>query len=56
MYSVWGNMAVEDKGDDILAYTGRWFTQINRGGLFPLNNNSFSVFVELEKCVHHLLL
>ena len=51
-----GNMAVEgSEGDDLLAYTRKWFTLVNRGGLFPLNNNSFSMFIEIEKCVHHLL-
>ena len=29
--------------------------QVNRGGLFPLNNNSFSLFVEIERCVCILL-
>ena len=50
-----GNMAIEGEGDDLLAYTRKWFTQVNRGGLFPLNDNSFSMFVEIEKHVCHLL-
>ena len=51
-----GNMAVEgSEGDDLLAYTRKWFTLVNRGGLFPLNNNSFLMFIEIEKCVRHLL-
>ena len=49
-------MAVEgSEGDDLLAYTRKWFTLVNRGGLFPLNNNSSSMFIEIEKCVRHLL-
>ena len=49
-------MAVEGiEGDDLLTYTRKWFTLVNRGGLFPLNNNSFSMFIEIEKCVRHLL-
>ena len=50
-----GNMAVEGEGDDLLSYTRKWFAQVNRGGLFPLNNNSFSLFVEIERCVRILL-
>jgi len=50
-----GNMAVEGEGDDLLEYTRKWLVQVNRGGLFPLNDNSFSLFVEIEKCVRTLL-
>ena len=50
-----GNMAVEGEGDNLLAYTSKWFTQVNRGGLFPLNDNSFSMFIEIEKSVRQLL-
>ena len=50
-----GNMAVEGEGDDLLTYTRKWFIQVNRGGLFPLNDTSFSMFAEIEKCVRHLL-
>ena len=49
-------MAVEGEGDDILTYTKKWFNQVNRGGLFPINDNTFSFFVEVEKCVHAVLL
>ena len=50
-----GDMAVEGEGDDILTYTRKWFDQVNRGGLFPINDNTFSFFVEIEKCVRTVL-
>ena len=50
-----GDMAIEGEGDDVLTYTRKWLDQVNRGGLFPLNNNSFSFFVEVEKIVRVLL-
>lgn len=50
-----GDMAIEGEGDDVLAYTRKWMDQVNRGGLFPLNDNSFSFFVEVEKIVRVLL-
>lgn len=50
-----GDMAVEGEGDDILTYTRKWFDQVNRGGLFPINDNTFSFFVEIEKCVRMVL-
>lgn len=42
-----GDIAIEGEGDDVLTYTRKWLDQVNRGGLFPLNNNSFSFFVEV---------
>ena len=50
-----GDMAIEGEGDDVLTYTTKWLDQVNRGGLFPLNNNSFSFFVEVEKIVRVFL-
>jgi len=41
-------MAIEEDGDSVLAYTRKWLDLINRGGLFPLNDDSF---VEIEKLV-----
>ena len=46
-----GEMAVEGEGGDVLEYTRKWIDKINRGGLFPVNNNSFDLFTEVEKCV-----
>ena len=48
-------MAVEGEGDDVLTYTRKWFDQVNRGGLFPLNDNTFTLFVEIEKSVRVVL-
>lgn len=50
-----GDMAIEGEGDDVLTYTRKWLDQVNRDGLFPLNNNSFSFFVEVEKIIRVLL-
>ncbi len=50
-----GEMAVVGEGGDILLYTSKWLDQVNRGGLFPLNDNSFSLFVAIEKVVKTVL-
>ena len=47
-----GNMTVEGEGDDLLLYTRKWLAQVNRGGLFPLNSDSFSLFVEIAR-IHY---
>ena len=50
-----GEMAVEghegDEEDSVFSYTKRWLDQVNRGGLFPLNDETFHLFIEVEKCV-----
>ena len=46
-----GEMAVVGERGDVLAYTHKWLSLVNRGGLFPLNDNTFNFFVEVEKCV-----
>ena len=48
-----GNMAVvdEDSVPDLFSYTRVWFERVNRGGLFPLNDETFSLFIEIEKLV-----
>ena len=43
-------MAVAGEGD-VLSYTRKWMDQVNRGGLFPLSDNSFHLFISIEKCV-----
>ena len=50
-----GEMAVSGEGESVLAYTEHWFTIVNRGGLFPLNENSLAMFIEVEKCVRYYL-
>ena len=50
-----GEMAVEGEGNDFLAYTRRWLELVNRGGLFPLNDEAFQFFVEIELCVRTYL-
>lgn len=49
-----GNMAVQGE-EDILGYTRKWLDQVNRGGLFPLNEKTLELFVEIEKCVRSIL-
>ncbi len=50
-----GEMAVVGEGGDILSYTSKWLDQVNRGGLFPLNDNSFSLFIAIEKIAKTVL-
>lgn len=50
-----GDMAVEGEGSDVLLYTRKWLDQVNRGGLFPLNDSTFTFFVAIEKQVRNLL-
>lgn len=47
-------MAVAGEGESVLSYTENWFAIVNRG-LFPLNDNSFTLFIEIEKCVRYYL-
>ena len=50
-----GDMAVEGEGSDVLSYTWRWFELVSRGGLFSLNDSTFTFFVAVEKQVWILL-
>ena len=50
-----GEMAVQGEGDDLQEYTRKWFELVNRGGLFPLNDETFRFFVQVEKRVQFLL-
>lgn len=49
-----GEMAVHSELDDIdfLAYTRHWIDKVNRGGLFPLYDDTFKFFICTEKEVH----
>lgn len=51
-----GDVAVKEEGGDLFTYTRKWFDQVNRGGLFPLNDNTFTLFVEIEikMCACHI--
>ena len=46
---------MEGEGDDVLTYTRTWFDLVNRGGLYPLNDDAFTFFVNIEMCVRSLL-
>ena len=48
-----GDMAVKE-GIDVFLYTRKWLDQVNRGGLFPLNDSTFTFFVAIEKQVRNL--
>ena len=48
-------MAVEGEGDDVITYTRNWIDKVNRGGLYPINDSSFQLFVEIEKKVRAYL-
>lgn len=49
------SMAVVEADSDFLSYTKKWIETVNRGGLFPLNDETFHLFVEIEKIVRTLL-
>ncbi len=36
-----GDMSVGSGSSDFLEYTKEWMSRVNRGGLFPLNNQTF---------------
>ena len=44
-------LGIEGEGDDVLTYTRNWIDKVNRGGLYPINDSSFQLFVEIEKKV-----
>ena len=50
-------MAVNGEESSLLDYTRNWVLQINRGGLFEINDMTYSLFQEIEmKVRRHLLL
>ncbi len=50
-----GDMAVVSEDTDFLEYTKKWISTVNRGGLFPLNNITYQLFIEIEKRVQTIL-
>lgn len=52
-----GNMAAvcADSDPDLLAYIRLWIERVNRGSLFPLNDETFHFFVQVETVVRVLL-
>ena len=46
-----GNMAVAGDDSDIHNYTTKWIETVNRGGLFPINDKSFQLFIAIESIV-----
>ena len=43
------------ESNDFLDYTEEWISKVNRGGLFPLNDETFRLFIEIEKQVRIVL-
>ncbi len=50
-----GDMAVVSDETDFLDYTKEWYSKVNRGGLFPLNDITFMLFTEIEKQTRRFL-
>ncbi len=50
-----GDMSVGSGSSDFLEYTKEWMSRVNRGGLFPLNNQTFLLFSEIERTARTLL-
>ena len=44
-----GNMTVTSQETDFTQYTSDWFHKINQGGLFLVNDGTFTFFVDVEK-------
>lgn len=44
-----GNMAVQGDTTDFTSYTSEWFEKTNRGGLFPVNDETLTFFIAVEK-------
>ena len=50
-----GNMAVASENEDYQSYSRHWIDIVNRGGLFPLNDQAFAFFSAVETKVRALL-
>lgn len=48
-------MAVESEQTDVFEYVKEWITKVNRGGLFPLNDISYQLFIAIEKEIQLVL-
>ena len=49
-------MAVNGEEVDAMEYTSKWIDLVNRGGLFEINDTTFTFFKEMERNVHRQLL
>ena len=45
-------MAVVGESTEFLDYTREWLSKVNRKGLFPLNDETFRLFIEIEVCAN----
>ena len=48
-------MAVVSSHTDFFQYTQEWLKKLDRGGLFPVNDETFLFFATIEKLVQSLL-
>ncbi len=48
--------AVEGEGSDILDYTRLWFDKVNRGGLYPINNEAFALCSNIKHQTSNIVL
>ena len=51
---IWQYIVCDSDGS-VLDYTKEWMEKVNRGGLFPLNNVTFQMFVGIEKATRFRL-
>ena len=49
------NMAVAGEETSFTTYSIEWFDKIKRGGLFPLNDETFTFLPELAPCMLTIL-
>lgn len=49
------DMAVESECSNVFEYTKEWMDKVNRGGLFPLNDITYQLFIAIEKEVQVIL-
>ena len=49
------NMSVQGDESSLMEYTSKWTLQVNRGGLFEINDMTYNLFKEIElKVRQHL--
>ena len=49
------NTSVQGDESSLMEYTRKWTLQVNRGGLFEINDMTYNLFKEIElKVRHHL--
>ena len=49
------SMAINGEEGSFLEYTTEWVSEVNRGGLFEVNDTIFALFQEIELCIRDKL-